>query len=395
MCGLAGVAGKIDFEDVKVFSDLLRVSAIRGIDSTGIAVIPYQNKPDDIEVVKSLGNAYDLLDRISVRNALKPGSAIFMGHTRWRTKGDINKINAQPFEFPNLIGTHNGTLGDMTKARLEGPKEWFGTDSEALYSSINKGGLEPTLEKLERMDAAALVWYDRDTNKLHMYRNDMRPLHFCFNKKHSTLYWASEAGMLHLVLNHNKIDFKKTHRLEAGQLLTMDMPDKEEAVMGKPFIRPIRTQWFQYPVNKRAEESARLFMMGGQRDLPFAPQVIGGTSTTVTSIGSPVISNYSSGSLVRLDDIRAANIKWKPDTLQNRAEDAGGPFYKTACGKFLDEAAFDEKANEGCALNGEVPVFGEPVKFLKDDSFVCASCLAMAKSGTLDTLSKEALEAML
>lgn len=358
---------------------------MRGIDSTGMAAIPFPDSKVGPVILKSTVNSIEFLDRNSVRRAIATGQAALMGHTRWRTVGEINRENAQPFEYDQIIGTHNGTLSWGAKNLLEGKEFTFPTDSAALYYHIDKFGLESALEKMDDRDAMALVWWERDNHQLHLYRNNERTLWYAVNKKHDTFYWASESGMLYLALNRNKVDFKKVNRLEPFEHLVVDLPAKDGIAFSKPIIKTIKMKKWEAPkvtyTSYSAKDSTRVFRTG-QREIPFVPSV-------TTSAGP------STNALIKFEDIKAKHEqRWKADTLQPRAWGAGGPFYKTPRGQVLGKEAFEEKVNEGCAINGEVPVFGEPVKFLNDGSFICGSCLAMTKSGK-DSHSTELVLSML
>lgn len=184
------------------FKTLLIVDTIRGPHSTGVAGI---NNNGDWDIIKKKGNAWDLFDCKDYTKVASSAKYALLGHNRYATKGKINNINAHPFEFEHVVGMHNGTI--RGQHRLIDHTQ-FEVDSENIYHSINKIGLEDTLKVLD--GAYALVYWDKRTEELVMVRNSERPLYYTYSEDNKTVYWASEQWMLYVSisragLKHNDV----------------------------------------------------------------------------------------------------------------------------------------------------------------------------------------------
>lgn len=184
--------GHITVKEKRAFRELLLVDVLRGKHSTGVATVSAHG---DVEVFKKAVNAMDFLDFKGADVMLAQNSNCIIGHNRYATKGEINNVNAHPFEFSELVGAHNGTLTQLWK--LDDYHE-FDVDSENLYHHINKNGITDAFDKV--CGALALTWYDKVNSVLCLLRNKERPLSYCYSEDKKTLFWASEAWMLRGVL---------------------------------------------------------------------------------------------------------------------------------------------------------------------------------------------------
>lgn len=223
MCGICGVATHFMANtEVSAFKELLTVSQLRGSDSTGVAAI---HKPQmfkrNHEKVRTFPYQYDkdtenssvflddpgLLDKDAKRRkSLFTNNDVIalFGHCRSATVGAVSKANAHPFDFSNVIGVHNGTI--RQGADIPELKE-FESDSAALYASINKRGIEDTVDRLGKFGGAySLVYFDKTKGTLNFIRNDERPMFFMYGGySQDVLYWASEAEFLRLVAHRKNI----------------------------------------------------------------------------------------------------------------------------------------------------------------------------------------------
>lgn len=229
MCGLVGVAGKIDNNLEKAFKELLVLDQLRGDHSTGAAFI---SQKGDIEVVKVMGGATDLLGNTRFIKRLALASKALIGHNRYATIGKQNKSNAHPFEFSSIVGAHNGTLRDYRDLYGYGD---FGTDSETLYHHADKYGMEDALSKIT--GAFALTYYDKDEDRMVFARNTERPL-FIAVLENNALVWASEDWMLHVVLRRShEHKVLNIFELKKDTLVSYDLKDlsfKETKITTKP-----------------------------------------------------------------------------------------------------------------------------------------------------------------
>lgn len=196
MCGIVGMAGKLQFQHRAIFKDMLAVCQVRGRDSTGVIRV----KPDDEYVwVKNVGTPDFLLDTKMYDKQIDTGeSKVLIGHCRAKTVGEVNTKNAHPFDFPGKIcGVHNGTL--KATYQMERGRD-FTVDSELLYWTISEYGVEETITK--RVDdggAWALVYWNAEENTLNFLRNEERPLWFTHSEDKQVMFWASEPWMLSVV----------------------------------------------------------------------------------------------------------------------------------------------------------------------------------------------------
>jgi predicted glutamine amidotransferase len=216
MCGLVGIAGNLFSREELAMKRLLLLDSIRGMDSTGIAVVRMGGKK--VEVVKKATHCFNLFEYKSFSEALSgTSSMVFMGHNRSATIGKINDINAHPFQIDHITGVHNGTLEDKDKKMLE---DWLGekfnTDSEALFAAIAKFGVKEVIPKLHKgrdqyKGAWSLVWWNSEDNTLNFLRNEHRPLWYCYSEDFKLIFWASEFWMLDAALQKsgNYLLFKK------------------------------------------------------------------------------------------------------------------------------------------------------------------------------------------
>ena len=197
MCGLVGVAGAITYACDKAYKDLLIIDSLRGSHSTGSLFV---HATKGTSVVKVGGDPFEIMNNKLFERGVGKLNNVMMGHNRYATKGAVNKTNAHPFEFDNIIGAHNGTL--TTQYKLDDYTD-FDVDSENLYYHMDKHGVEETTDKLG--GAYALTWYNKAEGTLNFLRNTQRPLHYTFTKDGKTVFWASEEWMLEGILERNGI----------------------------------------------------------------------------------------------------------------------------------------------------------------------------------------------
>lgn len=215
MCGLVGMAGMILPHHKKMFREMLIFDQIRGMDSTGVAVV-YNKQYKNYEKVhweKAVGSPTNLWDSgdsvFNSRGIVEGDAKVLLGHNRHATVGEVNAENAHPFTFGNVTGAHNGSLEDWDD--LEGAKG-FEVDSMALINDINAHGIEKTWGKF--LGAAALTWWDDDTETLNFVRNFERPLWFARSTTGAVLFWASEKWMISVAAARHKVALKENENKE-------------------------------------------------------------------------------------------------------------------------------------------------------------------------------------
>ncbi len=209
MCGLAGMAGRgfID-EDATVFRELLQLSGMRGIDSTGIYFCDTTGKKLQILERKETLNSLDFVDKYGWSDytpLYRTDFNLFMGHTRSKTFGGATLANCHPFNLQRYVGAHNGSLTDWEFTFGNGGK----TDSELMFEkmdSIGEKGPYEVLNNLAPTSAYAVTIFDKFKRRVIFARNKQRPLWVAINKKRPILYWASEERFLDFVISSNRLD---------------------------------------------------------------------------------------------------------------------------------------------------------------------------------------------
>lgn len=226
MCGLIGVAGIVGNKEEKIIKELLIVDSLRGVDSTGIAVVPRLNA-HEVKLAKKLGHAYELIDHRSFNQALGGVHRAIIGHNRWGTIGRVSAANAHPFDFEGLVGAHNGTLTSKWKFK---DNSRFDTDSEAMYNHLDHFGIKELMNNMS--GAWAMTWWDKDAETINFLRNKERPLWLVFSDDSKQLFWASELWMLEGVLARNGVKIKEAFPL--GEDVHLSIVIDEHGAMEKP-----------------------------------------------------------------------------------------------------------------------------------------------------------------
>lgn len=223
MCGLVGIAGNIYPTHKKMFRDMLILDQLRGMDSTGVAVV-YNSKHKDFndvhweKVVGTPDGLWSEPDENSVfdsKGIVEGNAKVLMGHNRFATVGEVNADNAHPFTYGHITGAHNGSL-TYWKGLKDSHK--FEVDSKALFYDISHNGLDKTWENF--YGAAALTFWDNEKKTLNFVRNFERPLHFAWNKSKNVLIWASEKWMITVAASRNKIPLYE----EKGETYFEELP---------------------------------------------------------------------------------------------------------------------------------------------------------------------------
>lgn len=199
----------------------LFVDQLRGKDSTGLYVRPKKkfvtddNYPTATYYKRALP-ASDFLRMAPVTAMLAKAddARVVIGHNRKATQGakdDDN--NAHPFDYPGITMVHNGTL--ITRRGL---KEFHTVDSQSIACHIASIEPDEYTKMLSELDGAfALVWDNRDEEKVYISRNSERPLWGAYGWDKQTLLFASEPWMIDQLMNRagalDKLDTTKDKQL--------------------------------------------------------------------------------------------------------------------------------------------------------------------------------------
>lgn len=174
MCGIVGYIG---FDDVKeiIFGGLEKLE-YRGYDSAGLAIV----NESGVHVFKEKGRISRLREITddSVRGSLG------IGHTRWATNGEPNRINSHPHQSSTKRFTlvHNGIIEneDELKEKYFSSKEFTSdTDTEVIAELIQKFtdegepvdlAIRHTMSELKGSYALAIL-DSEDVNTLYAAKN--------------------------------------------------------------------------------------------------------------------------------------------------------------------------------------------------------------------------------
>lgn len=132
MCGITGYIGKNN-NAINIVMEGLKALEYRGYDSAGIAYIN-NNK---LITVKEKGKLINLEKNIDFN--IKSNLAI--GHTRWATHGEPNKVNSHPHSSGKFTIVHNGIIENYIELKEELLKNGYtfksSTDTEIAVSYID------------------------------------------------------------------------------------------------------------------------------------------------------------------------------------------------------------------------------------------------------------------
>ena len=164
MCGIIGYIGTK--KCVPKLINALEALESRGYDSAGIAYV----KNNTVEIIKEVGKIKNLKEQVDMDVDAYMG----IGHTRWATHGEVNKINAHPHKVGQITLIHNGIIENYQDIKNRVVKEGYKfkskTDSEiaaALIDSLYKksNDMVKTLNeasKILRGSYAFVVMVDKD-----------------------------------------------------------------------------------------------------------------------------------------------------------------------------------------------------------------------------------------
>lgn len=306
MCGIVGFvnfAAQLDQDRKKWITHALLVDQLRGMDSTGIAMLP-KRYPNDknapaLKSYKKALAASDFIQMERAQNILKDADVcrFIMGHNRYATTGSKDNDNfAHPFLYKEVTAIHNGTLTNRI-----GLRHTHVVDSAAIAMELAELQPEEYPAMLGDLRGAyTLVWYNAVNNHVYFARNDERPLVFCRGFDGDTLFFASEEWMIEWVmgrLDPNALDYSKK-----GVIDMWEMPkDMLHAIdLSKDDLEIVTTKykgWVEPPkvVNKHqpAKNNMGFYGNGGgygsnaypYDDVPFNQ----GKSANMGPITTPII----------------------------------------------------------------------------------------------------------
>lgn len=349
MCGLVGVAGEIDAKIIKIFNDMMVFNITRGRDSSGVASV--SRASDAFDVFKMTVHASVLQEFKGYDRVVAVGRKALIGHSRSATVGTVSVGNAHPFEFDKVVGAHNGTIPYFAKTELPNHND-FGTDSEALFNSINDRGVVETIGSLTG-GAYALSWFDRENNTINLLRNDERPLVFGVINDGKTFVWASEAYFIRAACDRHNMDHDKSlFILPVDRHYRWVVPNNSTAKFGNPTVRSLERK--ERPVTY----TGNYFRQGA-------------STPPVNDVGRPNAVVPITRSVVPL--VNTTKIPLRPlATVKKTKNDNVIIGFNN---QQLNRQQFKKKTGETCAFSDQVVTFddivrGDKVHFVSPTQFV-------------------------
>jgi predicted glutamine amidotransferase len=352
MCGLVGVLGtNLKAADLKLFQTLMFLNILRGEDGTGIISLnKTKDKEPTVRYDKGSVNAVDFMEfcKETTPELMRVSSASrgWMGHCRAATIGKKVDANCHPFQTETLLGMHNGTINGQYPH-----KHQFETDSEALYTTIDKHGLEKGIQQFHNTFGAwALAWYDTQTKRANFFRNSKRPLNFAYSKDERLLIYSSEPLFLKLACLQMHIEIDPIWSLKENLCFSADIGDDQlwngENTHVTPIkhFKPIEVQTIMGNKNKQT----KLLQHRNTKKNP-----------------KPLIKDFQ-------------DYTRKQNNSKDDHELYVGPNYR-----LLGAQAMQRELDKGCANCSDIVLLDdfkalgiEPtITWLKDEGYVCQDCV--------------------
>jgi predicted glutamine amidotransferase len=161
-------------KDPEMLEDMMYLTALRGKDSTGIALIgDPKGKP---RTFKTVGGPDFLINADAyskIREFMEQKAIAAFGHGRFATVGSVTAKNAHPFTHEHITLVHNGTISFGVDEYMK--KVGTDNDSHGLCVSIAEQGLVNALKEV--VGAYAIIAHDALQKKVFVVTNGERPLH--------------------------------------------------------------------------------------------------------------------------------------------------------------------------------------------------------------------------
>lgn len=334
MCGIIGAAGALTIKEENMVKTLLQLDTIRGPHSTGLFG---RHTDGDETILKKTGTPFELALYRDWGQFWGGSFNVIIGHNRYATSGAINNVTAHPFNYGDISGVHNGTLGKVGQGSWKTQLDdgyTFDVDSEALYHHMSKNGIDDTVKRLD--GAFALVWHDAKDGTINMTRNKERTLFFTHSEDGKTIFWASEDWMLVVAAAKHGVKINKPAML------------KENILYSIPIEQAIASKCGQLGGEVRDLEQYKYTWKGqhtGKKQLPSTTNTgkkqtgstVHGTNTTTTG-NTNIVSLKDKKLATDLADIVGETILFTVD----------GVDHDTACGlEYLDCTALVDE----CPVN--------------------------------------------
>jgi len=226
MCGISGVftfnkptnvnRGRI----INFLEQAMYVGSLRGRDGTGIFGVTRENN----QVVRFAKRAIDgsmFGDSYTAQSILIDADDYMatVVHNRKGTMGGNSDDATHPFKIGKITLVHNGTLSGH---RQLGGGNQLQSDSAAIAYALNRCD-DPKTVLEELSGAFTLVWYNSETEHLHIARNEKRPLSIAFHATSDMMLFCSEGKMLQWLADRTDITIGELFKPAENTLYSWDI----------------------------------------------------------------------------------------------------------------------------------------------------------------------------
>jgi hypothetical protein len=163
------------------------------------------------KMTKAAGDPSDVLHKQRISDWLNKSQAdawFIAGHTRFATRGKVNRRNSHPFRYGRIIGSHNGMCDAPQK---------FTVDSEYLFSALNKARGDYQTALGEIGGYWGLSWYDGEHFYLMCHNGEL-----AYDVVDGVLYYSSSHSHLDSCTGGNCQTMREGQVIRIGSDGTID-----------------------------------------------------------------------------------------------------------------------------------------------------------------------------
>lgn len=234
MCGIAGFHLKREgivkrHDHMELFANLLLTGIEnRGRQATGFVATQFNGK--QLVVDKRPLTAKEFVDG---RKALPPNTQTFVGHTRFKTKGDNNVHgNLHPVSYATCFATHNGSIyNDDALFDEHQLTRYAQVDTEIIPALITRYGWKDAAKALSELQGSfAIAAIDvHQPGQVLLAKGDFSPL--CYHENDNFVVWASTKFAIRDAWKEvlgTPPEFKNIQELKEGEILWLNGRDSEK-----------------------------------------------------------------------------------------------------------------------------------------------------------------------
>lgn len=242
MCGIYGFKARegerlTPFESTVLSTVLAKEMEYRGRDSWGGVIFP-NNKAvkKEARIFKGVG---PVTRKASNFFKVAAYAQTLLGHTRAATVGKVSVENSHPFLIGNVLGVHNGGIGNYADLNKKYSRE-FEVDSQQIFAHINEG---LDLEEIEGYGAFVYSRKDEEWDKIYLARTNGGNLTVARlfrgdpDKEHKNFFalaWSSEKAAIEKAADLLGVQYTEVG-IDPAKLYIIE-PDGEIYDYKKPFV---------------------------------------------------------------------------------------------------------------------------------------------------------------